>query len=133
MAGDDFLQVSKMSLSQWFPKWIPNVWHDNRFNFLLVVAGLFSPLILGIVFFLKRNKKQFSLFAFFISYSGIWFWIFTSPDIRFGYHYLISCIVFTALLLLKASMWNRVFLKKNILDCYNCWLYLLRPHCNEIS
>ena len=34
------------------------------------------------------------LFAYFIAYSGIVFWMMTSPDIRFGYPYLLMSLLF---------------------------------------
>lgn len=103
MAGEDWLAVSKMPITQWFPKWLPNVWNDNHFNFLLVVAGLLSPLMLAVVFFFRKNMQPGVLFSIFMACSGVWFWVLTSPDIRFGYHYLVPCIVFPSMVILQSG------------------------------
>ena len=113
MAGADWVEVSKMPFYKWFPKWILNVWSDNHFNFMLVVAGLLSPLLIALIYKRKRLLTKHFLFAFFISYSGILFWMITSPDIRFGYHYLLLCLIFPL-----ALFWPRKYKWENVNNGY---------------
>ncbi len=101
MAGEDWVAVSNMSFYQWFPKWIPNVWSDNHFNFILLVSGLLSPLLIINFYLIKKQLLHYFFLAFCIAYTGIIFWMMTSPDIRFGYHYLLLSLLFPIILLVN--------------------------------
>jgi hypothetical protein len=91
MISENYKYVEGLNFLQWFPRWLPNLWRDNHFNFILVLVGLFSPVIA----LHRKNKsiKSFQFLAWLIAYVGVWFWLITSPDIRFGYHYLLPCIL----------------------------------------
>lgn len=52
---------------------------------------MLSPILAGIVY-IRFRKHALHFACWLVSYTGIWFWVITSPDIRFGYHYLLPCI-----------------------------------------
>lgn len=107
MAGDNLLVVSKMALYDWVPLWLPNLWVDNAANCILIIAGMFSPVLF--IVFRKKILNQFSvLLACFISYCGIIFWINTSPDIRFGYHFIIPALFFPLLYIAQQPRMNNL-------------------------
>jgi hypothetical protein len=93
MISDNYNYVEGLNFLQWFPRWLPNLWRDNHFNFILVLVGLFSPVIALYVHRKNKSVKSFQFLAWLVAYVGVWFWLITSPDIRFGYHYLLPCIL----------------------------------------
>ncbi len=90
MVSEDWRYVDTLSIFSWFPKWLVNFWKDDHFNCLLTIAGLVSPVLLLIK--IARTRQYF--IPWIISYTGVWFWMITSPDIRFGYHYLLPALLF---------------------------------------
>jgi hypothetical protein len=93
MISHNYNYVEGLNFLQWFPRWLPNLWRDNHFNFILVLVGLFSPVIALYVHRKNKSIKSFQFLTWLIAYVGVWFWLITSPDIRFGYHYLLPCIL----------------------------------------
>lgn len=73
-----------------------NIWFYNLTmnQKMMVVISLFSPFILTSIFLLSffKNKLDFSkeiLITILGFYAGLIFWIFVSPNLRFGYVYLL--------------------------------------------
>jgi hypothetical protein len=90
MLGDDYASLKNLNAVQWVPQWFRLLWKHNVVNGALVSLALSSPL-----FWLVnrlRNIEGPKVFLFFLSYAAIWFWILTSPDIRFGVIFKLFCI-----------------------------------------
>lgn len=112
MVNANWAYVSQLSIISWFPIWWKALWTDNHLNFLLVNLALISPLLL---MFKKQHQQALKiglLTAFFVAYFGIWFWLLGSPDIRFGYHYLVMCIALPVIPLLKNVRFGFVFMNR---------------------
>ena len=126
MVDGNWAYVSTLSFFTWFPIWWTELWKDNRFNFLLVNIALLSPVLMIPVCNKNDNRKYGKKAAFSISYFGIWFWMFSSPDIRFGYHFLVMSIVLPMLVLLKNVRFqfanlNKIFVIITAIAClYYC-------------
>jgi len=90
MVDENWKYVDTLSIPEWLPTYLRNLWRDDHFNYLLVIAGLVAPA----AFVIRKFKTSCYLLPWLISYIAIWFWLITSPDIRFGYHYLLPCIFF---------------------------------------
>lgn len=92
LISDDFAYVDTLSFVQWFPVWLQKLWSMNRVNFILAAASiLFTPLA-AIVMVLKKKISSFYLCTWVVAYICLLFWLVTSPDIRFGYHYMLPCL-----------------------------------------
>lgn len=96
MISDDWKSVSRLPLYSWLPQWLPQMWSDSKINFSLIAAALASPAAV-LVLYVKKKMGLNNCLPWFIAYAGAWFWIATSPDIRFGFHYLFPCIFFPLL------------------------------------
>ena len=126
MVDGNWAYVSTLSFFTWFPIWWAELWKDNHFNFLLVNFALLSPVLMIPVCNKNDNRKYGKKAAFSISYFGIWFWMFSSPDIRFGYHFLVMSIVLPMLVLLKNVRFqfanlNKIFVIITAIAClYYC-------------
>jgi hypothetical protein len=98
----DFLQLKKLPLTEWLPTWYMKLWKLNFVNAVVVSAALISPMV-WLCIFKKSNRIQ--LIVYIISYIGVWFWILTSPDIRFGIVFKLFCIFIPiSLILLKVRL-----------------------------
>jgi hypothetical protein len=123
MVSDNFAYVDSLSFLQWFPKWLPNLWYDNHFNFILVLVGLASPIAALYIYSRNKSIKSVQFVTWFIAYVGVWFWLTTSPDIRFGYHYLLPCIIFPLLTYTKNISYERFTQLLPFVFCIICFYY----------
>jgi hypothetical protein len=82
---DDLTRYQHESFFQLFPAWVTrNIKGRMVPDLLLFGAGLLSPLV-WIVNIFRRIRTERTLFLFWlIPYAGIWIWLFTCPDYRFG-------------------------------------------------
>ncbi|WP_207492259.1 LIC_10190 family membrane protein [Aridibaculum aurantiacum] len=99
MVSEDWVYVNRLSFMQWFPTWLGKLWHSNKINALLTYATFATPVVAVVVFKRYPYKKWIASFA--VAYLGILFWLIGSPDVRFGYHFMIPVIFFPLLLLLN--------------------------------
>jgi hypothetical protein len=102
---------------------LPNLWRDNHFNFILVLVGLFSPVIALYVHRKNKSIKSFQFLTWLIAYVGVWFWLITSPDIRFGYHYLLPSILLPLLSYAKNFSYQRYTQLLPYAICLICFYY----------
>ena len=81
-----------LSTTQWLPIWIHLLDRGQKILFLIALA---SPIGFVAYIFSGANGKLINSFitASLINYTGIFFWLFTAPTFRFGYAYLLACII----------------------------------------
>lgn len=93
----DYQEVLNMSFKEWFPFWWEVALLKNKF--FIILAGL-APVFLGIfVFFNRKEKIQSYLLVIIISYFSILLWLFTAPDIRFAFAFILILALFPLFLL----------------------------------
>jgi hypothetical protein len=80
-----------MPLPQWLPLWFHQL--PDRGQKILVLIACASPLGFLTQVFSRQKLNKAYVAAFLINYAGILFWIFTSSLLRFGYGFLLACIV----------------------------------------
>lgn len=81
-------KVLAMSITEWIPLWISQL---SNYNLLIYILAFISP-----IFVLVWRAKRILPWA--IAYLGICFGLFTAPDFRFGFGFLIAAIVIPFLL-----------------------------------
>jgi hypothetical protein len=81
----DATRVLAMPFGEWFPKWLAEQTLSRK---VILWATLFSPLAVlpGL-----RLVRRFWL-GWLVFYAGALFWLFSAPDFRFGYGFLIGTI-----------------------------------------
>jgi hypothetical protein len=103
MISQNFAYVDTLSFYQWFPEWMKNVWNGNVFNKVLISLGLVSPIVAWRVFNPKCSRSRLHLVKYVIAYTGVLFWMMGSPDVRFGYTFLVLCILLPLMVLAEKS------------------------------
>ncbi len=83
----DWKDAVKMPLAVWLPAWFAQQTLNQR---LMIVAALLSPLSL-----LFRQVRRYAV-PLLINYLGIWFWLLSAPNLRFGYGFLLAGLAFMA-------------------------------------
>lgn len=91
-------EVLSMPFSQWFPIWWEALLPKNKIFFTLAVV---SPIFMGIVAFLNRQKETFYfyLLPFIVAFCCFILWFFSAPDIRFSFVPLLFLALFPLLML----------------------------------
>jgi hypothetical protein len=112
MISQNFAFVDTLAFYEWFPEWIRNVWKGNLFNSVLVTLGLLSPLVAWSAFRMKGLKARLYVAKYLIAYTGVIFWMLGSPDVRFGYSFLVLCIFLPLMFLAEKSSFH--FITKKI-------------------
>ena len=87
----DWIQSADLPLATWLPAWFAQQTFNQR---LMIVAAILSPLSL-----LFKEARRYAVLVF-INYVGIWFWLLTAPNLRFGYGVLLAADAFLAAALL---------------------------------
>ena len=81
-----------LSTAQWLPLWFHLLDRSQKILFLIALA---SPI--GFIAYIFRGASGKLICGFIIAslvnYTGIFFWLFTAPTFRFGYAYLLACII----------------------------------------
>lgn len=107
-------EALSMSILEWLPKW----WRVGMFYYFPVVnRGLFIlnvlsvPVMLVLFFMLKNKRKDYlSLFgAWLVAFGGFVFWLFSAPDFRFAYGFILPMAfipVFIILLVLEKRFFS---------------------------
>ncbi len=114
-AGDIFAPFS-----EWFPYWLSRQTINRRIIFF---AALLTPLAVLPRRFAPRAART----VWFVLYVGIWFWLFSAPDFRFGYGFLVADLLLALVpwLLLVVQQWPDI---QKVFTSLACWLlttYLL--------
>lgn len=81
-----------MPTTQWLPLWFHQLAAGQKILLLVAVA---APIGLFANIFSEASRKLMNgyMIALLVSYTGIFFWLFTAPIFRFGYAYLFASIV----------------------------------------
>lgn len=106
LLGLDFISLKSLSVFEWVPKWYVNLWKDNLVNATVVSMALISPFFWSIA---KWRSDKVRLIVYLISYIGVWFWILTSPDIRFGIVFKLFCIFIPLSLMVRKVQLSKPF------------------------
>ncbi|MDQ6813174.1 MAG: hypothetical protein M3040_05530 [Bacteroidota bacterium] len=92
--------VDSLSFPQWFPQWIKAHSAHGLTGSLVILAA--AIVCAAASLFLIDRKKYSSIYLLaIINIVAIAFWIYNSPDYRFGYPYLINEVLLLALFLSK--------------------------------
>lgn len=83
LPNKDWTQAVNMPLQAWLPAWFAEQTLNQR---LMILAALVSPLVLA----LPAMRRYVIPVA--VNYVGVFFWIFTAPNLRFGYSFLLAGI-----------------------------------------
>lgn len=88
--------VLAMPFSVWLPKWFANLTVARK---ALVIFSASSPLFAFFNFFFFRSSRRNTLLHLAFS-AGVYFWLASTPDVRFGYSFLIPAAILNILPLL---------------------------------
>ncbi len=105
LVSDDWEFVNSLPFTQWFPVWLQALWIDNKFNALLTYFTFLSPLY-GVYILANNKSSKPYVAAYFIATAGLIFWLIGSPDVRFGYHYMLPILFFPLLLVASKKSLN---------------------------
>jgi hypothetical protein len=100
MISEDFAYVDQLPFISKITLWIPRLWAGNLIDFILIFLAFISPLFAWLMV-RKSSIKNPSFVVWVIAYAGLWFWLIGSPDVRFGFPYIISSILFPLLFFAK--------------------------------
>lgn len=81
-------EVLAMPFFTWFPIWLKALPH---IDLLLYILAFVSPII--IIIYRKYIKNNRTIFAWLIAYAGFIFGFVNAPDPRFGFGFIISCVL----------------------------------------
>jgi hypothetical protein len=94
--GHDIGVVAKMPLMQWFREWWANLTTFRRWVLEDIIV---MPFILALYGVVSRTFQRASLKfitplwpVYLVTYTGVAFWFFGSPDFRFGYGFLMAAL-----------------------------------------
>lgn len=106
-----------MNITEWLPMW----WKVGMFyyfpiaNRVLFILGLLSvPLMLFLFFILKtKRERYYSVFgAWVVALGGFIFWLFSAPDFRFAYGFILPFAFFPAIII-SSMLEDRLSLQQN--------------------
>lgn len=110
-------EALSMNISEWLPMW----WKVGMFyyfpvaNRVLFILGLLSvPLMIFLFFILKGKRKQYyPVFGtWIVALCGFVFWLFSAPDFRFAYGFILP-FAFFPLVIILSSLEDRLSLQQN--------------------
>ena len=100
--GAEASLVLAMPLDQWLPIWFSDLTRNQK---VMVMAAILSPLLMFLEWAWLRHKVRTNLIPhtkvfilFLLVLTGGVFWLFSAPDLRFGYGFLVLLLVFPWLL-----------------------------------
>ncbi|MCW3107767.1 MAG: hypothetical protein JWQ09_2273 [Segetibacter sp.] len=92
--------LDSLSFTQWFPLWIrAHFTQGLTFSLVILVAAVVCAVVSLVLIRRKQHSSLFSLAV--INIISISFWIYNSPDYRFGYPYLMNAVLLLSLFLTK--------------------------------
>lgn len=89
-------EVNALSFFQWFPLWIKAHLAQGLIVSLVILVVAIICAVASVVIIQRRRHTSLFLLAV-INMISIFFWMYNSPDYRFGYPYLLNAIVLLAL------------------------------------
>ncbi len=112
-----------MNIFEWLPMWwkVGMFYYFPMLNRVLFILGLLSiPVMPILFFFLKNKRKNFSSLygAWLITLGGFVFWLFSAPDFRFAYGFIIP-LVFIPVLIIFSICENKLHLQRNNAERFN--------------
>jgi len=121
LISNNWAYVQSLPFYEKVYRWLPQVWFENPFNGTMVYIALLSPLIALPVL---PGKKKPLMYVWLVAYAGIWFWIYGSPDVRFGYPFLVACLMLPLLVLFDKREINSIGKKVlAIITVASCFYY----------
>ncbi len=89
IASTNFSQIGKMPIIEWFPIWYKNISITWR---IMIALAFASPILFGLEYYFNKNLRISNdfLIIWFTSFIGTCFWLFTAPDVRFGFPFIIT-------------------------------------------
>jgi uncharacterized MnhB-related membrane protein len=128
LVSSDWKFVDSLAFTQWFPIWLKQLWVDNKFNALLTYVTFISPGY-SILIFTKNKYATMYLAAYAIAVAGLIFWLLGSPDVRFGYHYMLPIVFFPLFLIasrktlsFSGNLSNIFSIVTVLMCCYYCFI-----------
>lgn len=107
LPGRPIKEILEMPIWSWLPAWFSELTQARRLIAILAVA---SPLFLAFNTLIFKTSRYYQLLhSVFII--GTYFWLFTSPDFRFGFSFLIPAILLSVLPFLQLVEKNKVGFK----------------------
>lgn len=105
----DAAQVLSMPFRQWFPRWLTEQTLNRK---SMLFTALLSPFAM-VPALVANIAPRRAWLAWLLAYIGVLFWLFSVPDFRFGYGFLIPAILlavapFLALVLPRVRVTNVV-------------------------
>jgi hypothetical protein len=98
-------EVNALSFFQWVPLWIKaHVVQGLIVSLVILVIAIVCAVASVVVIQRRRHASLFSLAV--INIISIFFWMYNSPDYRFGYPYLLNAIFLFALFVTKNKSVN---------------------------
>ncbi len=102
--------VLSMPFTKWFPLWLEKQTLNRR---IMLFVSLLSPAGALPLAWFKRTSRT-ALLGWLVMYLGVWFWLLSAPDFRFGVGFVIpACLLGTLPWLLEAlsrsAKWARLF------------------------
>jgi len=103
--------VLAMPLHNWLKEWFLNRTRNQQF---LILGAVLSPFFYALLHKLSNSKKwlltEYPL-VYATAYIGLLFWLFSAPDIRFGYGFIIGVILLVSAPPLSWLLINTCFSK----------------------
>lgn len=93
-----FNEVLELSFKEWFLVWWKATFLKNKFFFILAAL---APLVYIIHFFINRKKKKVVSLILTIAYLSFTIWLFTAPDFRFIFSFILFLALFPILIFEK--------------------------------
>ena len=88
-----FHQKPSAPFHAWFLTWFRYIYTHLPLVFLMVVAAFCSPLLWVFLYMRKRKPDAVSLIFYLLVYAGVWLWVVTSPDARFGMAFISMSVI----------------------------------------
>jgi hypothetical protein len=95
----DIARLQSQSFLQWFISWIRS--QPSVVNLLILFLAIFSPIAWGILYLWRKRTDTLKFLCWLVSYIGIWIWMISSPEFRFGIVFLSLSVFFPLFLLTK--------------------------------
>jgi hypothetical protein len=101
--GTQLEDVAGFSLLHKLGYWFSNLTLNQKG---LSIVGLISPVLFGIFsYFTQNTKKIIALFpVVFVGYMSFLFWLFTAPNFRFGYGFVLGMVVLAFVPIVKYAL-----------------------------
>lgn len=134
LLGENWQAVESLSFVKWFTKWVTIQWQQGIYVNLFFLLTALVSIIVWIKFIFKKSLTNLFL-SFLFCYTSLWFWLLNAPDYRFGYVYIISCLLLTLFYLLQNVQLSKLHLNLFVFLLGICAVYfssLSMPYINKL-